>query len=460
MLFFIRINFLFSLDFNVFSCIIFTNIFFRKEIKMENKQYDVIVVGGGFTGCAAALSASRNGMKVLLTDSSGYLGGAASNNLIFPFMPYYTNIKDADNKTIKQYLSSGILSEIISELKKDGYQNSDMEFMNEGLKLVLDEKLTAAGVDVLFHATLCGVKKEGTHIESVSFATKAGVLEFSSKTFIDCTGDADLCFMSGCTTVLGRPSDSLCQPMTLCFRVINVNKTEFWKHIEDIRKAHKEWLTAGKFTNPREDILVFDYPIEGVLHFNTTRVVKLNPVDPYDVTKAEMEARRQVRELMNFFRETKAPGMEKASLMYTASSIGVRESRMLEGEYVLTGEDLVACTKFDDSIAAGNYDIDIHNPEGAGTSHYYFKDGTWYTIPYRTLVPKRNECDNLLVGGRCISTTHEAQASIRIMPICCTTGEAAGVGAAVAVKSAKSVQDADVNEIQAILIKSGAFIGI
>ena len=205
---------------------------------------------------------------------------------------------------------------------------------------------------------------------------------------------------------------------------------------------------------------MFDYPIDGVLHFNTTRVVKLDPTNPFDVTKAEMEARRQIRELMNFFREIKAPGMENASVIYSAPSIGVRESRMLVGEYVLTGEDLMACKKFDDAIAAGNYDIDIHNPEGSGTSHYYFPEGTWYTIPYRSLIPKKEECDNLLVGGRCISVTHEAQASIRIMPICSTTGEAAGVGAAVAVKSAKAVQDADVGEIQAILTESGAFTGI
>ncbi len=427
---------------------------------MQNKQYDVIVVGGGFTGCAAALAAARNGMKVLLTDSSGYLGGAASNNLIYPFMPYATSVKGEDGKKTKQYLSSGILSEIIADLKQEGYQTNDADFLNEGLKLILDRKMTDEGIDVLFHATLCGVNKIGIHIESLSFATKSGVLEFHAKEFIDCTGDADLCFMSGCKTVLGRPADSLCQPMTLCFRVINVNKPEFWKHIEEIRKAHKEWLDSGKFSNPREDILVFDYPTEGVLHFNTTRVVKLNPTDPFDVTKAEMEARRQVHELMNFFREIKAPGMEKASVMYTAPSIGVRESRMLDGEYVLTGDDLVACTKFDDAIAAGNYDIDIHNPEGSGTSHYYFKEGTWYTIPYRSLVPKKSECDNLLVGGRCISVNHEAQASIRIMPICCTTGEAAGVGAAAAIKSNVSVQDTDIHEIQTILKNSGAFIGI
>ena len=173
-----------------------------------------------------------------------------------------------------------------------------------------------------------------------------------------------------------------------------------------------------------------------------------------------MEARRQVRELLEFFRVNNLAGMENAKLVYTAPSIGVRESRMLDGEYVLTGKDLVDCLKFDDAIAAGNYDIDIHNPEGTGTSHYYFPNGTWYTIPYRSLIPKEADADNLLVGGRCISVDHEAQASVRIIPICTTTGEAAGVGAAVANRMGTTVQAADVKEIQRILVESNAYIGI
>lgn len=127
---------------------------------------------------------------------------------------------------------------------------------------------------------------------------------------------------------------------------------------------------------------------------------------------------------------------------------------MLAGEYVLTGEDLIACRKFDDAIAAGNYDIDIHNPEGSGTSHYYFQPGTWYTIPYRALIPKTCDADNLLVGGWCISVNHEAQASIRIMPICATTGEAA------ANRRGTTVQKTDVREVQQILTDAGAYIGI
>ena len=144
--------------------------------------------------------------------------------------------------------------------------------------------------------------------------------------------------------------------------------------------------------------------------------------------------------------------------MMTAAEIGVRESRMIVGDYVLTETDCKDCTRFEDAIAASNYEIDIHNPEGTGTSHYFFKPGEYYTIPYRCLIPK--EATNLLVAGRCISSDHGAQASYRIMPNVCTLGEAAGSAMGLAVKQGKQVRDIDVGELQAELKRNGAFIGI
>ena len=205
-----------------------------------------------------------------------------------------------------------------------------------------------------------------------------------------------------------------------------------------------------------ENILVFRNTVQkDVLHFNTTRIVKLDPTDPFDVTKAEIESREQAMEMFLFIKDN-FTAFENAELLSTAMEIGVRESRMIDGKHILTGKELVECTKFHDSIACGNYDIDIHNPEGAGTSHHYFKDGEYYEIPYRSLVPQK--IDNLLVAGRCLSADHEAQASVRIMPIVCCLGEAAGVAAAVAVKNGTNAENADISEIQKILEENGAVI--
>lgn len=146
-----------------------------------------------------------------------------------------------------------------------------------------------------------------------------------------------------------------------------------------------------------------------------------------------------------------------AYLVATAPVMGVRESRMIDGVYTLTVTDLKDCVHFEDGIAACNYDIDIHNPEGTGTSHYYFKEGTYYTIPYRSLMPKNIK--NLLAAGRCVSGSHEAQASFRIMPTCCSTGEAAGVAAAVAAQEHTDFPETDVKKIQTLLRKHHAFIG-
>ena len=191
-----------------------------------------------------------------------------------------------------------------------------------------------------------------------------------------------------------------------------------------------------------------------MVHFNSTRIVKLNPTDPFDLSRAEMEAREQM-ELFSFLKDNFS-SFKNAQIAISASSIGVRESRMVKGEHCLTSEEILSTTKFDTAIAAGNYDIDIHNPEGAGTHHCFFKAGEYYTIPYGSIVAK--DCYNLFVAGRCISCDHETQASIRIMPTCCSTGEAAGVAAALLSAKGGCAKELDVKKVQDILIKNGAFI--
>ena len=415
------------------------------------KKYDVAVIGGGFAGVAAALSAAREGAQVIIIEKSNCFGGAAVNCLVNPFMPYKTKINGAVTE-----LSAGIFKTICNKLLERNAL-SDIRFLEEDLKLILNDMLTEANVDILFGAYLYSATKKENKIVELSFATVSGPVSIKADYFIDATGDAQVAHLAGLPTVLGREPDNLCQPMTLCFRLGNVDTEKFYASRERLKQIHKQALEAGELSNPRENILVFRTPIPNVLHFNTTRIVKKNPTDPFDVTYAEIESRKQVYEIYDFMKKH-ADGLENSFLMMTAPQIGVRESRMIVGEYVLKEADLRAFTKFDDGIAACNYDIDIHNPEGTGTSHYYFPEGEYYTIPYRSLIPK--ECSNMLVAGRCISSDHGAQASYRIMPVVCCIGEAAGTAIALASTDRADVRDIDVRKLQDRLRSNGAFLGI
>ena len=415
------------------------------------KKYDLAVIGGGFAGVAAALAAARAGAKVLIVEKSNCLGGAAVNCLVNPFMPYWTEM---EGKRVD--LSAGIFKEIHDRLEHHNAMNKE-SFLEEKLKYILNEMVAEANIDLLFHAYIFKVEKCDEHIASIVVATKSGEMQVEANYFIDATGDAQLAYLAGCPTVLGRESDHLCQPMTLCFRLGNVDVEKFYESRERLKIAHAQSLAAGELINPRENILVFKTPIHNVLHFNTTRVVRKNPTSPEEVTEAEVLARRQVYEIYEFMKKH-ADGLEDSFLMMTAAEIGVRESRMIVGDYVLTEQDCRNCVKFEDAIAACNYDIDIHNPEGTGTSHYYFPDGAYYTIPYRSLILKGAE--NILVAGRCISSDHGAQASYRIMPVVCCIGEAAGTAIGLAIKSKCTVRKINVRELQDILKKNNAYIGV
>ncbi len=413
------------------------------------KKYDIAVIGGGFSGTAAAIAAARGGAKVIIIEKSNALGGAATNCLVNPFMPYKTNINGETTA-----LSAGIFKELHKKLEARSAMMGEA-FLEEELKYVMSEAVAEEGIAILYHAYIFKANKVDNRILSVSVATKQGEMEIEADYFIDATGDAQLAFLSDCPTRLGREPDNLCQPMTLCFRVGNVDVERFYESRPQLNEAHRRALEAGELINPRENILVCKTPNNNVLHFNTTRVVKKNPTDPEDITQAEFLARRQVYEIYEFMKKH-ADGLENSFLMMTAAEIGVRESRMIIGEYVLTETDCRSFTKFDDGIAACNYDIDIHNPEGSGTSHYYFPEGEFYTIPYRSLIPKG--VSNMLVAGRCISSDHGAQASYRIMPTVCCIGEAAGTAIAMAHKDKSDVRDVNTNKLRELLKANGAFI--
>lgn len=404
----------------------------------------MIVVGGGITGVAAATSAAREGLSVLLIEKTGVLGGAMSNSLVYPFMSYTLRVNGE-----RREISAGIFA----EMKKRHAAYGDSSW--ETYKLVFDDLLCEAGAEVLFHACVFETVTDGRELHAIRVATKAGVMMLGAKFFIDASGDGELMALAGCECQLGRESDGYCQPMTTCFRLSGVDVDRFIKEEDDLQKKYTEYQAQNKIQNPRENILVFTGLGKGILHFNTTRVVKHDPTDPFAISKAELLARKQIQEMLIFLR-TESPACKNASLISVANHIGVRESRKLKGVHILKAEELKACVQFKDRIALGKYDIDIHNPTGSGTYIYSLKPGEYYSIPYRSLLPK--EFDNLLVAGRCLSADHGAQAAVRIMPICACMGEAAGVAVALAKKSGTDTHHVDISAVQETLLENGAVL--
>ena len=408
------------------------------------KRYDLIVTGGGISGVAAATSAARAGLSVLLIEQTGTLGGAMSASLVYPFMRHTIRANG------KRYpLSAGIFSEMKERFDALGEASWEL------YKIVFDELLEEAGAEVLFHAKVFSATTDQRRVTALQVATAAGILELEADYFIDASGDGELIAMTGCDYQLGRESDGFCQPMTTCFRMSGVDVKKFLEEEDRLQEIYKKYQAEGKLINPRENLLIFTGVGDGILHFNTTRVIKHDPTDPFDVSRAEMLARRQVVEMMDFMKEN-STAFEHASLVYVANHIGVRESRKLKGVHILTADELKSCTDFEDTIALGKYDIDIHNPTGSGTYIYKFKEGEYYRIPYRSLLPK--EYDNMLVAGRCASGDRLANSAYRVKASCMAMGQAAAACAVIALRYNQNIREADIEEIRTLLRENNAIV--
>jgi hypothetical protein len=386
---------------------------------MRNR-YDVVVVGGGPGGVCAAASAAREGASVLLVERYGFLGGMATAGLVNPFMPY---------KIKGKRLTSAVFNELLDRLDKAHALSPDEQvFDDEGMKIVLDRMMQDHGVDLLLHSTLVGVEMDGQHIERVQTIGKSGRIDLSGTLFVDSTGDGDLAVQAGAPFEIGRAQDGLCQPMTLCFRIGGIaGEPTLHELRQELTEIYLTAKAAGEIDMPREDILIFRTMVPHIFHFNTTRVVQRDATDTLDMTAAELEGRRQTAELVELFRR-RSPRFKNAYLIKTAAQIGVRESRRIMGAYTLTVDDVLEASKFADGIARSNYPVDIHSPTGEGTVIQRLAAGEFYEIPYRCLVPQN--VDNLVIGSRCISSTHEAHSSLRVMPVVAGIGEAAGTAAA------------------------------
>jgi hypothetical protein len=414
----------------------------------DSHRYDVLVCGGGPAGIAAAVAAARNGADTLLVERYGFLGGMATAGLVNPFMTWFA---------ASEQIIHGIFQEILDRLaSKGGYGGGQTHaFDPEILKVVADEICIESGVRLLLHAFVSGARVEGSTIESASITCKPRTMSLSASTYVDATGDGDLAFLSGVRCEKGRAGDGLSQPMTLNFRMANVDLDRIPSG-QGITELYLKAREQGRIDCPRNDVLFFLTTRDGEVHFNTTRVIRRDGTDAADLTAAEIEARKQVAQIVEFLKSD-VPGFEDAYLQVTGVQIGVRETRRIVGEYVLTAEDILSARKFDDCIARGSYPVDIHDPDGGGTVLRHLPPGESYDIPYRCLVPLG--IDNLLVAGRPISSTHEAHSSIRIMPIACAIGEAAGTAAAICAGESVAPRRLDVNVLQQRLLAQGANLG-
>lgn len=438
--------------------------------------YDVAVCGGGPAGVAAAISAARAGARTLLIERYGFLGGNSTAGGVNPWMTFHDH---RGHQVIR-----GIGEEIVQRLKAlggtPGHVHDTIGFVSrfvpldhDVLKFLFDDMLMEVGVDVLLHSLIVEVGRTDGHLERVRVATKAGYLDFRARVFVDCTGDADVAHHAENATWTGREADGLTQPMTMNFRVAGVdprpisaymraNQEDFfakttWDDLEPLtgvfgfRRIWKE----SDLPIPRESVLFFFTPRPGEVSVNTSRVTHVSATDPFDMTRAEQEGRRQVALLAQFFR-SKIPGFRSAFLVSLPSQIGIRESRRVIGDYVLSDDDVMHGREQPDAVGRCGYPIDIHSPTGGGTSHGTTEQRV-YDVPYRALIAR--DLDNLLVAGRCLSAEHAAHSSIRITPGCFLTGQAAGTAAALAARGRISPREVSIEELQRLLLAQDADLG-
>jgi hypothetical protein len=441
-------------------------------------ETDVLVVGGGPAGIGAALGAAAAGADVILTERYGFLGGNATAALVMPLMSFHTQRPGPEQAGATSLLPTdhgpgdpvvaGALATLLERLVRAGgavppslQTGYVVPFDPEVFKLVALDLLDEAGVSFLLHAFATDVV--GDHqVEGVVFETKSGPLVIRARATVDCTGDGDIAARAGAPFEIGR-DDGLVQPMTLMFRMVEFERAAFeayvrehpdqWRGVHGLWELIRKATAAGELDLPREDILFFATPHERELSVNSTRVTGALGTDVWDLTYAEWQSRRQMRQIAAFLRRY-VPGFEGAYIAQTGVNIGVRETRRIVGDYQLTADDVLHARKFPDAIARGSYPIDIHNPKGSGTVLKRLPPGESYDIPLRCLLPQRT--DHLLVAGRCISGTHEAHSSYRVMPIVMATGQAAGVCAALAARSGRAPRAVRVNDLQQELLRQGA----
>lgn len=446
-------------------------------------ETDVLVVGGGPAGLGAALGAAAAGSDVVLAERYGFLGGNATAALVMPLMSFHTQTPKAEKEGALTLLPTdhgrgeaviaGVVKTLLERLVKAGgaippslKTGYTVPFDPEIFKWVAMELLDEAGVHFLFHSLASEVIVENRKVKGVVFETKSGPVVIRARVVLDCTGDGDVAARAGAPFEIGRQEDRLVQPMTLMFRMVEFERPAFEAYVKDHpeewRGVHGLWdlvrkaSAAGELELPREDMLFFATPHEREISVNSTRVTRVLGTDVWDLSYAEWQSRRQMRQIAAFL-QRRVPGFEKSYAAQSGVNVGVRETRRIVGEYQLNVDDILNARKFPDVIARSTYPVDIHNPEGTGTLLRRVPPGEAYDIPMRCLLPQNIE--GLVVAGRCISGTHEAHSSYRVMPVSMATGQAAGACASLAAKAGKLPREISASKVQAELIRQGADLG-
>ena len=433
-----------------------------------DEAWDVIVIGGGPAGCAAAISAAREGARTLLIEATGCLGGMGTSGLVPSWCPF------SDKEKI---IYGGIAQRVFNAYKAGiaHVNKEDMDWVSidpELLKRVYDNMVTEAGSKILFNTFLSAVDTDDNgNVTAIIVSNKSGLSAYKANVYIDCTGDADLAAWAGAEFQKGDETGDM-QPATHCFILSNVDDYAYMYgpvlHGKNPDSPIYDIVSSGKYPHIPDVHMCNNSIGPGTVGFNAGHLWNVDNTDPFNVSKALMEGRKIAADIRNALAEYHPKAFANAFLVATGSLMGIRETRRIIGDYVLTVDDYLNRRSFEDEICRNSYYIDIHNSvtesEKAKEERYYTKDryirygkGESHGIPYRCLTPKHLK--NVLVAGRSISCDRTVQASVRIMPACLATGEAAGMAAVHAIRLPETdVHKIDTKYLRERLKEEGAYL--
>ncbi|EIP98404.1 hypothetical protein OpiT1DRAFT_02860 [Opitutaceae bacterium TAV1] len=442
----------------------------NSSLQLHELETTCLVVGGGPAGYGATLAALRGGCPALLAERHGYLGGMGTAAGLSCYINFHASGHDLAGAVYRQFIQH---NSILGTHYHDTRAQADF-LEPENCKRVMETQVCAAGGALLYHALLTDIRRDADTHWLATFACKGATVRVRTRYLIDTTGDADACALAGVRMTHGRHSDGKTQPMSMVVELGGFDPAA-WQaagyRLLDNRYAIKEGSfaaeisrarAAGEWTIPRNGIALFwSMPSDPTrVTVNCTRVNGLNACNPLDATRAEIEGRRQATEVLSLFRNH-IPGFANASLLQTGPQIGVRETRRIVGRATLTADAVRAGLIPATRITLCAYPIDIHSPEGNSTQFEIHATGgpPVYGIDWHCLLPApqldggstAHTFDNLAAAGRCISATHEAAGSFRVMPTCMNLGEAAGTAAALAHQTGRKLHQVTAPEIRTVM---------